>query len=151
MGTSPFQAVCRQCGCTRRSKVLCVTAGRTETGDGSSVSLPLALLWRRGWDSNPRALSDKRFSRPPRYDHFDTSPYRIRVTQVVLYHVHFASVNPFSQISYPLSLIVRAARTPPRLPPQHSMSPRRATLGCIRYSRCPQLLMPPSRLPPFRG
>ena len=30
---------------------------------------------RRGWDSNPRALSDKRFSRPPRYDRFDTSPY----------------------------------------------------------------------------
>ena len=29
---------------------------------------------RRGWDSNPRALSDKRFSRPPRYGHFDTSP-----------------------------------------------------------------------------
>ena len=33
-------------------------------------------MWRRGWDSNPRALSDKRFSRPPRYDHFDTSPDR---------------------------------------------------------------------------
>ena len=32
------------------------------------------LLERRGWDSNPRALADKRFSRPPRYDHFDTSP-----------------------------------------------------------------------------
>ncbi len=31
-------------------------------------------LQRRGWDSNPRALADKRFSRPPRYDHFDTSP-----------------------------------------------------------------------------
>ena len=30
---------------------------------------------RRGWDSNPRALSDKRFSRPPRYDLFDTSAY----------------------------------------------------------------------------
>ena len=29
---------------------------------------------RRGWDSNPRALLDKRFSRPPRYDRFDTSP-----------------------------------------------------------------------------
>ena len=29
---------------------------------------------RREWDSNPRALSDKRFSRPPRYDRFDTSP-----------------------------------------------------------------------------
>ena len=33
---------------------------------------------RRGWDSNPRALADKRFSRPPRYDHFDT-PARERV------------------------------------------------------------------------
>ena len=33
---------------------------------------------RRGWDSNPCALADKRFSRPPRYDHFDTSPYVIR-------------------------------------------------------------------------
>ena len=32
------------------------------------------MLQRRGWDSNPRALSDKRFSRPPRYDHFDISP-----------------------------------------------------------------------------
>ena len=32
---------------------------------------------RRGWDSNPRALADKRFSRPPRYDHFDISPYTI--------------------------------------------------------------------------
>ncbi len=29
---------------------------------------------RREWDSNPRALSDKRFSRPPRYDLFDISP-----------------------------------------------------------------------------
>ena len=29
---------------------------------------------RRGWDSNPCALADKRFSRPPRYDHFDISP-----------------------------------------------------------------------------
>ena len=32
---------------------------------------------RREWDSNPRALADKRFSRPPRYDHFDISPYII--------------------------------------------------------------------------
>ena len=35
--------------------------------------LPLSLE-RREWDSNPRALADKRFSRPPRYDHFDISP-----------------------------------------------------------------------------
>ena len=33
------------------------------------------LFWRNGWDSNPRVLSDKRFSRPPRYDLFDTVPY----------------------------------------------------------------------------
>ena len=33
--------------------------------------------WRRGWDSNPRALSDKTLSRRPRYDHFGTSPYSI--------------------------------------------------------------------------
>jgi hypothetical protein len=32
------------------------------------------LIWRRGWDSNPRALSDKTLSRRPRYDHFGTSP-----------------------------------------------------------------------------
>ena len=49
---------------------------------------------RRGWDSNPRALADKRFSRPPRYDHFDTSPYSVsslfvlcRSRQVVYYHM----------------------------------------------------------------
>ena len=34
----------------------------------------VVFIKRRGWDSNPRALSDKRFSRPPRYDHFDISP-----------------------------------------------------------------------------
>ena len=44
------------------------------------------VFWRRGWDSNPRALSDKRFSRPPRYDRFDTSPYHMPDKQVLLYH-----------------------------------------------------------------
>ena len=42
-----------------------------------SILLPDSLFacpQRREWDSNPRALSDKRFSRPPRYDHFDISP-----------------------------------------------------------------------------
>ena len=37
-------------------------------------SASLLLVQRREWDSNPRALADKRFSRPPRYDHFDISP-----------------------------------------------------------------------------
>ena len=42
----------------------------------SHIQPPICISTeRRGWDSNPRALADKRFSRPPRYDHFDTSPY----------------------------------------------------------------------------
>ena len=31
--------------------------------------------WRRGQDSNLRALASKLISSQPRYDHFDTSPY----------------------------------------------------------------------------
>ena len=38
------------------------------------TSWNLSVFWRRRWDSNPRGVSPKRFSRPPRYDHFDTSP-----------------------------------------------------------------------------
>ena len=52
-----------------------------EMTESESVALPFGdspILKRRGWDSNPRALADKRFSRPPRYDHFDT-PARERV------------------------------------------------------------------------
>ena len=57
---------------------------------------------RRRWDSNPRALSDKRFSRPPRYDHFDTSPYDL--TKLVLSSAsvilsnHFVTVNTFFKL-----------------------------------------------------
>ena len=56
-------------------------------------------LQRRGWDSNPRALADKRFSRPPRYDHFDTSPgsqfaFLSVSAKVILPKMNF-SVNPF--------------------------------------------------------
>ncbi len=32
------------------------------------------FCWRRGRDSNPRAISHKLISSQPRYDHFDTSP-----------------------------------------------------------------------------
>ena len=64
-------------------------------------------MWRRGWDSNPRALSDKRFSRPPRYDHFDTSPsiYLSAASvspqrQDVFYHSFSLSSTPFSNFFY---------------------------------------------------
>ena len=35
----------------------------------------LAAKWRRERDSNPCGVAPKRFSRPPRYDHFDIPPY----------------------------------------------------------------------------
>ena len=31
--------------------------------------------WRREWDSNPRYVAVRRFSRPFRYNHFGISPY----------------------------------------------------------------------------
>ena len=33
------------------------------------------LRWRRVWDSNPRDVAVKQFSRLPRYDRFDNPPY----------------------------------------------------------------------------
>ena len=53
-------------------------------------------LQRRGWDSNPRALADKRFSRPPRYDHFDTSPCRTLFgSAMIILANQFERVNTF--------------------------------------------------------
>ena len=44
--------------------------------DDTTDSNIITLLWRTGWDSNPRAgVTDKRVSSAPRYDHFDTCPY----------------------------------------------------------------------------
>ena len=48
---------------------------------------------RRGWDSNPCAREDKRFSRPPRYDHFATSPKRWRSSFLVLIRTRFSRAN----------------------------------------------------------
>ena len=54
---------------------------------------------RRGWDSNPCAPKDKRFSRPPRYDRFDTSPYRtccfLRSVSCIL--PKLISLSPFAE------------------------------------------------------
>ena len=40
------------------------------------------FAWRRKRDSNPRGLSPKRFSRPPRYDRFDIPPLGITVESI---------------------------------------------------------------------
>ena len=50
---------------------------------------------RRGWDSNPRALADKRFSRPPRYDHFDTSPCSLFTSDLIIITNVSVIVNRF--------------------------------------------------------
>ena len=54
---------------------------------------------RRGWDSNPCAPKDKRFSRPPRYDRFDTSPYRTRcfLRSVSCTLLKLISLSPFAE------------------------------------------------------
>ena len=55
--------------CLNLLSCVCAPSRKTK-GSPFNSELPK----RRGWDSNPRALSDKRFSRPPRYDRFDISP-----------------------------------------------------------------------------
>ncbi len=42
-------------------------------------------MWRREWDSNPRYVAVRRFSRPFRYDHFGISP----CVQVILPHYFY--------------------------------------------------------------
>lgn len=37
----------------------------------------LIILWRKRWDSNPRAREDYLISSQARYDHFDTLPYSV--------------------------------------------------------------------------
>ena len=45
-------------------------------------------LWRRERDSNPCGRVPKRFSRPPRYDHFDIPPYmNCRVADFIGYSI----------------------------------------------------------------
>ena len=63
------------------------------------ISFQLLSWKRREWDSNPRALADKRFSRPPRYDRFDTSPYRTRcfLRSVSCILLKLISSSPFAE------------------------------------------------------
>ena len=41
-------------------------------------------MWRSGWDSNPRVVSDKLISSQPRYDRFDTAPSEMTVNQYIM-------------------------------------------------------------------
>ena len=60
-------------------------------------------FWRRRRDSNPRGLSPKRFSRPPRYDRFDTPAYNcckdgraITIPSILLYEFKNEKSNVFT-------------------------------------------------------
>ena len=57
----------------------------------------LLLIWRRRWDSNPRAPKGKRISSAPRYDHFDTSPY---------FHAHLLYHNDGFYSSFKLFFVM---------------------------------------------
>ena len=43
-----------------------------------NVQALMVQKWRRGRDSNPRAIARKLISSQPRYDHFDTPPYIVQ-------------------------------------------------------------------------
>ena len=57
------------------------------------------FVWRRQRDSNPRGVSPKRFSRPPRYDRFDMPPsIRLRCgildrSNIITYRVLFVNIK----------------------------------------------------------
>ena len=76
-------------------------------------------MQRRERDSNPRALADKRFSRPPRYDHFDISPLffcRLFIsatllsyqTKTILSTVFFSFFNIFFEQIFSYKYIFRS-------------------------------------------
>ncbi len=45
--------------------------------------VPSLFLKRSGRDSNPRGVAPKRFSRPPRYDHFDTAAEYYEIVSMI--------------------------------------------------------------------
>ena len=61
------------------------------------------FAWRRKRDSNPRGLSPKRFSRPPRYDRFDIPPLCTTVESIAII-AYF--VNRISKIVALKSVVV---------------------------------------------
>ncbi len=62
-------------------------------GKTTSFCRNLSFFWRRVWDSNPRGITPKRFSRPPRYDRFDNPPYII-VAEIPVSSLLFVSAAP---------------------------------------------------------
>ena len=75
-GRLPFSRASACASSGGRFAPLCLLATPLPPNPKGHLAMPL-LVWRRVWDSNPRGIAPKRFSRPPRYDHFDNSPYLV--------------------------------------------------------------------------
>ena len=56
-------------------------------------------LWRRERDSNPRVLAHKLISSQPRYDHFDISPYIIKLKTSLIFAVYLAGRPVMSSVA----------------------------------------------------
>ena len=76
--TATKNAVRTLCGVESRQRQVRIPL--QDTGKPADVA---GFHWRKRRDSNPRGLSPKRFSRPPRYDHFDTLPCAFIVARIV--------------------------------------------------------------------
>ena len=59
------------------------------------------FFWRKAWDSNPRGLSPKRFSRPPRYDRFDSLPSMLTLIQSKQLYLIFAGDASLCPVAVP--------------------------------------------------
>ena len=55
---------------------------RAQNKKKAKQHMSLGRMWRRGWDSNPCAVSDKLISSRGRYDRFDTSPKSISTSSL---------------------------------------------------------------------
>ena len=106
---------------------------------GGFRSSALNRVWRREWDSNPRGLAPKRFSRPPRYDRFDISPYTLN--RKCFYILPFFCKAPprYVRLAVPESLLRfllgnlfpfdRCALQPSLIPPQAALGLHSASIS----------------------
>ena len=69
------------------------------------------MFERREWDSNPRALSDKRFSRPPRYDHFDISPLIFKIARGIERKNYYTYLPLLCQYKFYLFLFISSGHS----------------------------------------
>ena len=73
--------------------------------------LGVLIQWRRKRDSNPRGVSPKRFSRPPRYDRFDI-PAKNKIVQRKRLKIHALALDCF--LLYPNQKEMSIDFSPPK-------------------------------------